>query len=209
MKKVYLIFIVGAITIFLTGITLAQEKAKSTTKQTTISKKVAEVVVDTFETSNLWQGKPMEWKEGAVEETSDDSLKLSLNTDAKFAKSGKKSLKIEYIPSVVSKNKFARLNRNCEKQMGENNAISFWVYIASAIPSADGNAIATIDLFDNETWKKCSSSEIPLNFKGWKKISLSKKDFSNTDNWNKINIIQLSIIGKVTLYIDDISFTKM
>lgn len=194
MKKVYLIFIVGAITIFLTGITLAQEKAKSTTKQ---------MVVDTFETSNLWQGKPMEWKEGAVEETSDDSLKLSLNSDAKFAKSGKKSLKIEYIPSVVSKNKFARLNRNCEKQMGENNAISFWVYIA------DGNATATIDLFDNETWKKCSSSEIPLNFKGWKKISLSKKDFPNTDNWNKINIIQLSIIGKVTLYIDDISFNKM
>lgn len=198
MKKVYLIFVIAAMVMFLTTVVPAQETKKA--PKVTVAKNV---VVDTFETSNLWQGKPMEWKEGAVEETSDDSLKLSLNTDAKFAKSGKKSLKIEYIPSVVSKNKFARLNRNCENQMGENNAISFWVYIA------DGNATATIDLFDNETWKKCSSSEIPLNFKGWKKISLPKKDFPNTDNWNKINIIQLSIIGKVTLYIDDISFTKM
>lgn len=199
MKKVYVIFVIVAMVMFLTTVALLSQETKK-------AQKVAvpkDIVVDTFETNNLWQGKPMEWKEGAVEETSDDSLKLSLNSDVKFVKNGKKSLKIDYITSVVSKNKFARLNRNCEKQMGENNAISLWVY------AADGNANLTIDLFDNETWKKCSSKDIPLNFKGWKKIALAKKDFSNTDNWSKINIIQLSIVGKVILYIDDISFTKM
>ena len=115
----------------------------------------------------------MEWKDGAIEETIGDVVKLSLVTDKKLIKDGKQSLKFEYAPVIVTDTKFARLTKRLEgKEMGKNDTISFYVNVES------GSASVTIELFDSTTWKKWGITEpITLNKKGWNKVTVQQNKF--------------------------------
>ena len=167
---------------------------------------VKKVIVDDFEAKEItgWNPRTMEWKDGAIEETIADAVKLSLVADKKLIKSGKQSLKFEYIPATAADAKFARLTKRLEsKEMGGNNTISFYVNVES------GSVNVGVELFDSTTWKKWGITEpITLNKKGWNKITINQSKFPIQDGWDKINIIQFILKGKFTAYLDDIEFEK-
>ncbi len=104
--------------------TTGKKSAPVTSKIAVKSAPVKKVIVDDFEAKEItgWNPRTMEWKDGAIEETINDVVKLSLVTDKKLIKSGKQSLEFEYIPATVSDAKFARLTKRLEsKEMGGNN----------------------------------------------------------------------------------------
>lgn len=133
----------------------------------------------------------------------EDTINVEINKDAKFVKTGKQSLKVEYKMKNPSESKFAQLGYSSKKPMGDNNAISFWVY------KAKGKASITVTLFDSVKWKKRISQAIPLNFEGWKSITLLNTDFTAAPDWDKVNVIQFIVKGDASFYLDNVKFVKV
>jgi len=167
---------------------------------------VKEVIVDNFEGEKLnWRGIAfISSKEGGQEESTEDVIKIELNKNEKYVKNGKQSLKVEYSVKNPSDLKFAQISITSDKPLGENNAISLWIF------KVKGKMSLEFALFDNVSWKKRLSQAVPLNFEGWKLITLSLNDFTTSPNWSKDNakVIQIAIRGEGIFYLDDLKFIK-
>jgi hypothetical protein len=167
---------------------------------------VKEVIVDNFEGEKLnWRGIAfISSKEGGQEESTEDVIKIELNKNEKYVKNGKQSLKVEYSVKNPSDLKFAQISITSDKPLGENNAISLWIF------KVKGKMSLEFALFDNVSWKKRLSQAVPLNFEGWKLITLSLNDFTTVPNWSKDNakVIQIAIRGEGIFYLDDLKFIK-
>ena len=163
--------------------------------------KSSKVIVDNFEEAKTkWLGFTYISNPEGQEQTAEDTLKLSVNSDEKYVKSGKQSLKIEYATNPASKNKFAMVSFTSAKPMGENDSLSFW------INKAKGKSSLEIALFDDK-WKKSISQPIPL-ADGGKVITLKRADFTAAPKWENMKVIQITIRGDAVLYLDDVKFTK-
>lgn len=163
-------------------------------------------VVDDFEAETVkWKGLTFLTSDDGKgqEETAEDLIKVDINKDEKFVKSGKQSIKIEYAMKNPSENKFAQIGFKADKPMGNNNGVSFWIY------KVKGKASLTVTLFDNVVWKKRVSQPIPLNFEGWKPITLSASDFTTAPDFDKVNVVQIIIRGDASFYLDDMRFLKV
>ena len=136
---------------------------------------------------------------GGQEQTVEDILTLELNKDAKFVKTGKQSLKIEYKMKPMVEGKFANISFSSKTTMGENTAFSFWVN------KVTGKASVTVTVFD-ANWKKGVSQAITLT-DGAKVVSLSAVDFTTGFNWAEISTIQLAVRGETLMYLDEVKFT--
>ena len=180
----------------------AVEPAKEQVKEV----KSADIVVDGFEGEKAkWKGLAfISGKDGGQEETAEDKIKLDIEKDAKFVKSGKQSMKVQYTMKNPSANKFAQLGYTSDKPMGGNNAVSFWIN-----NKAKGKASLTVTLFDNIDWNKRISQPVQLNFEGWKLVTLSAADFTTAPGWDKVIVVQVIVKGDALFYLDDLKFTKV
>ena len=163
----------------------------------------ADVVVDGFE------GAKTDWKAAAfiggssgMEETMEDTILVE--NSSKEAKTGNKSLRIEYTQNPAKENKFAQIAApSSEKVMGDNKAVSFYA------KGENAKTVIAVRLFDR-SWKKWSSQEITIDNKGWRKISLKSEDLTGDakGKWAVIAKMQIIVKGSCVLYIDDVKYVQ-
>jgi hypothetical protein len=166
------------------------------------------IIVEDFE--NLKKDEPkggtyITIKEGQTignEQTSDDVLNITTNTDPAFLKSGKQSLKVEYIPKQPSENKYAMISISSDKKMGDHKTLSYWIYAVKS------KGVITINLFDKIKWKKGIAQDTSINFKGWKNIILEPWNYTEIPDWTNVSIVQIVVKGESVFYLDDIKYIK-
>ncbi|MFH1824562.1 MAG: chondroitinase family protein [Candidatus Firestonebacteria bacterium] len=198
MRKIILVLSL----LLISGLSFSAKEVKKTDEV----KEVKKVTVDNFEGEKCnWNGLAfISAKEGGQEQSTEDTIKVDINKNEKYVKNGKQSLKVEYSVKNPSDLKFAQISIVSDKPIGENNAISFWLF------KAKGKASLEFALFDNVSWKKRLSQAVPLNFEGWKLITLSLDEFTTSPNWDKgkARVLQIAVRGETNFYLDDLKFTK-
>ena len=168
-----------------------------------------ELAIDDLESETLqgWSANSLVWRDGAGHAADEELCSLSINRDPEYVKQGKQSVKLKCW-AVDKKNKtngYLLIYRTLPKAPTlKTDALSMWIHGKKT----GGSGRISVNLLIPGGRRVASS--IPVNFEGWRRVTLGPADWTGKENWKdlweKLYLVQLICNGNFEVCFDDLKF---